>query len=350
MTGAKTHTKLGKLINEFDLDSLIFRRAIRSALVVCLSVVIYHVFHLTQGYWVTLTTLIVMQATLGATLRKGVQRFLGTLLGVAIASIILLTIHNRIVIDFLVIVFIFFAYYFNPFNNLVNYGLVVVPLSISVVLMIALITPDKINAQIVFARFYDTVIGAVLGILGAVLIFPSKVKHQFELSKQNLDNQLMIYYKLIIDMLLNSPQASEKARRKKIFIESMILSDRQYYLDRKYEIHFQLESQKYQKEKLFIEKSERIAQQLFSLHQIARQCHLREELIVFKQLIYHLKNIDKDWLNLEKPLATLKEKLAQTAKKGDNSEKYFREIVGMASLHFTLLNLLNTVKQLKKVE
>lgn len=336
---------LQKLKQAFCLDGLIFRRAVRSALVVFLSVLVYHFFQLTQGYWVTLTTLIVMQATIGATLRKGVQRFLGTLLGVAIASVLLLYIHNRMIIDVLVMIFIFLAYYCNPYNNLVNYGLVVIPLSISVVLMIDLMTPEKINAHIILARFYDTVIGAVLGILGAVLIFPNKVKHQFESSKIYLDNQLLEYYKLIIDMLLTAPHAAEKARRKKIIIESALLSDRQYYLERKYEMHWQFLSAQYQKEKLFLEKSEKIAQQLFSLHQIVKHCHLRDEFIIFKQLIFHLKNIENNWLNLEKPLNYLKEKLAQTAKKGDNSEKYWREITAMASLHFTLMNLLHTVKQ-----
>jgi uncharacterized membrane protein YccC len=98
-----------KLLHEANLESLGFRRALRSAIVVFLSVIICHIFSLTQGYWVTMTAVIVVQTTVGATLRKSCQRFLGTLLGVAIASFLLLWIHHRFLIELLVLFFLFFT-------------------------------------------------------------------------------------------------------------------------------------------------------------------------------------------------------------------------------------------------
>jgi uncharacterized membrane protein YccC len=165
-----------KLLHEANLESLGFRRALRSAIVVFLSVLIYHVFSLTQGYWITMTAVVVVQTTVGATLRKSFQRFLGTLLGVSIASILLLWIHHRFIIEILVLLFLFFTYYFNPYSNLINYGFIVVPLSIMVVFLIALTTPEKIDAGIALVRFYDTAIGALLGILGSFFFFNKKKK------------------------------------------------------------------------------------------------------------------------------------------------------------------------------
>jgi len=332
-----------KLYHSFNLESLIFRRALRSAIVVFLSVVIYQHFSLTQGYWVTLTAMIVVQATVGATLRRGFQRFLGTLLGVIIASLLLYFIHNRVIIDSLVILFIFFAYLVNPFNNLVNYGLVVVPMSLAVVFLIALMTPDKINAQIIFARFYDTVIGAILGVMGALIIFPNKVKHEFEASKKYLEEQMMDYYDAIIDMILNVPNAKNRANTKKILIETALLSDRQYYLERRYEIHFQFESSKYEKEKKFLEKSEKIAQQLFSVHQIARHFHLSEHVIMFKDYFIQFKNARNHWETFDDVMLAFQAQLTQLAKAGDNSEKYWHDIASMANLQFTLTNLVKTI-------
>jgi uncharacterized membrane protein YgaE (UPF0421/DUF939 family) len=333
---------LEKFQNSFNLDSIIFRRALRSAIVIFLSVIIYQHFSLMQGYWVTLTAIIVVQATVGATLRKGFQRFLGTLFGVVIASLLLFFIHNRIIIDILVILFIFSAYLFNPFNNLVNYGFVVIPTSIAVVFLIALITPDKINAQIIFARFYDTLIGAMLGVAGALFIFPNKVKHEFETSKKYLEKQLMDYYDAIMDMILNCPNAGNRAKMKKMFIEAALLSDRQYYLERKYEIQFR--AAKHKKEKNFLEKTEKISQQLFSLHQIARHFHLSEHIMMFKENFIQLKNIEENWDNLDEVLSLFQEKITQLAKTEDNSGKYWQEIASLANLQFTLRNLLITVK------
>jgi uncharacterized membrane protein YgaE (UPF0421/DUF939 family) len=288
-----------------------------------------------------------VQSTVGATLRKSFQRFMGTLLGVAIASLLLLWIHNRIIIDILVMLFLLLTCFFNPFTNLVNYGLVVVPLSISVVFLIALVSPEKLTSGLIFARFYDTAIGAALGVLGALFLFPNKVKSEFETSKKFLQKQLADYFAAIIDMFLHEPEASQQARAKKALVESALLSDRQFYLERAYEIHFH--SSKRRLEKAFLEMSEEAAERLFSLHHMARYT-LEVEC---KPILTILRDAGFDFFSgnskaeplVVSALADLETYLLHKLKTEDNLAHGFSRLASLASLHFLTTRLVHLFKK-----
>lgn len=345
-------TMIEKLSHEANLESIGFRRALRSAIVVFLSVIIYHVFSLTQGYWVTMTAVIVVQATVGATLRKGFQRFLGTLLGVMIASLLLLWIHDRFMIEILMILFLFFTYFFNPYtSNLINYGFIMIPLSIMVVFLIALTNPEKINAGLVYARFYDTVIGAALGVLGSLFLFPNKTKGEFNTSKEYLQKQLADYFLAIMDMFLNRQNADIQAKAKKRQVEYALLSDRQFCLERRYETHFRFSQ--HEIEKRFLEVSERMAQRLFSLHQQARY-HLSPE--IFEEMVEILIQLrDKGFEFLSKEavseealleiLQLMQKHLAEIRQRQDNITQHWQDIAPFAGLHFVITGLIQDIKQ-----
>jgi len=340
-----------KLLQNMHFESLIFRRALRCAIVVFISVLIYQFFSFTQGYWITLTAMIVVQATVGATLRRSFQRFLGTLFGVVIASLLLFFIHNKLILDILVMLFLFLTCFFNSFTNLINYGLVVIPLSISVVFLIALISPETLTPEVIFARFYDTAIGAGLGILGSLFLFPNKVKNQFESSKKFLQKQLAEYFTAIMDMFLNAPHAAKQAKAKKTLVESALLSDRQFYLERIYEMHFHFS--KHESEKKFLETSEQAAERLFSLHHMARYAYEWE----CEDLLTNLRNTGFDFFSghkknkkseqaLSMALDQLQNYLLQKVNASDNLDgAKHSSLAPLASLHFSMGELMTLFKQ-----
>lgn len=337
-----------KLLQNMHFESLAFRRALRCAIVVFISVLIYQFFSFTQGYWITLTAMIVVQATVGATLRRSFQRFLGTLFGVVIASLLLFFIHNKLILDILVMIFLFITCYFNSFTNLINYGLVVIPLSISVVFLIALISPETLTTDIIFARFYDTAIGAGLGILGSLFLFPNKVKNQFDTSKKFLRKQLAEYFTAIMDMFLNVPYASKQAKAKKTLVESALLSDRQFYLERIYEMHFRFS--KHESEKNFLEVSEQAAERLFALHHMARYGHEQE----CESLLTNLRNAGFNFFNgneksdyaFNSALDKLQDYLLQLLKTNNNLDgAKYALLAPLASLHFSMGELMVLFKQ-----
>ena len=60
--------------------------AARTAVAAVLSYLIARLFHLPEAYWSAISTLIVMQSTLGAALPISVQRFAGTAIGAAVGA------------------------------------------------------------------------------------------------------------------------------------------------------------------------------------------------------------------------------------------------------------------------
>ena len=55
--------------------------SLRTTLAVVVSLLVAHLFRLSEAYWAAIATLIVMQSSLGASLPISVQRFVGTILG-----------------------------------------------------------------------------------------------------------------------------------------------------------------------------------------------------------------------------------------------------------------------------
>ncbi|WP_301098716.1 YccS family putative transporter [Otariodibacter sp.] len=70
--------------NQCNLDSPLFRHAIRLSAVVFISAVIAEIFYVEQAYWILLTALLVCQPNYSATKKRLVQRVIGTILGVVV--------------------------------------------------------------------------------------------------------------------------------------------------------------------------------------------------------------------------------------------------------------------------
>ncbi len=70
------------------LRSTAFRHAIRLSITVAIAAAIDLVFDLPRGYWIPLTVLFVLRPDFGSTYTRGLQRYIGTALGVLLATLI----------------------------------------------------------------------------------------------------------------------------------------------------------------------------------------------------------------------------------------------------------------------
>ena len=78
---------------ELRRDSPILRHALRVAVVVAVTDGICKLLNVQHGYWAALTVVMVMRPDFSQTFGRGVARFVGTLVGVAIASTVVLLFH-----------------------------------------------------------------------------------------------------------------------------------------------------------------------------------------------------------------------------------------------------------------
>lgn len=124
---------------------------------------------LSHAYWVTLTVIIILANSLGSTLHKTMQRTIGTAAGVVIAMVV-----DPLLAGFpdlrlgLVIVAIPAVVVFMDRNYTIASGI------ISFLVVMGLQTLEGLPLVELWARLYDTLIGAGIGLGAAWLLFPKR--------------------------------------------------------------------------------------------------------------------------------------------------------------------------------
>jgi uncharacterized membrane protein YccC len=154
------------------LNSLAMRHALRVAIVTAVAVLLTRLLNLPRGYWVTITALIILQPYAGATLIKGLQRFVGTVAGALLTVALVAVIQDSR--GLLVAVFVLAATCVAFLR--VNYLIYSVFLTPTFVLLAEMSAGDWHLAQL---RVVNTLIGGVLGLAGSLLLWPSSERERF---------------------------------------------------------------------------------------------------------------------------------------------------------------------------
>ena len=84
-----------QLAANFTRSSLLLRHAARVALVCGLDVALIFLLHIDHGYWLLLTSLIVLQPHVSGTMRRGLQRIAGTVAGGILAAVLAIALHSQ---------------------------------------------------------------------------------------------------------------------------------------------------------------------------------------------------------------------------------------------------------------
>jgi uncharacterized membrane protein YccC len=155
------------LRDHFHLRSPFGRHAVRLAVTLTAAGVLAHVLPVQRGYWITLTTLLVLRPDFTTTLSRGVARIAGTIVGVVAATAIVVAVPDTPHITLALAIF-FAAISYAAFQ--VNYGLFSLTVTAYVVFLLALVgTPEATAVQ---NRLVATVIGGLLA-MASYLIWPT---------------------------------------------------------------------------------------------------------------------------------------------------------------------------------
>lgn len=164
--GESRQTVLEVLRENLTPRSVALRHALRVGATAAIATALAHVLGVQRGYWVTLTALIVLQPSAGATWVKGVQRIGGTVAGGIVAAGIIALVHDPAVL--LAIVFALAVAAVSVL--LVNYGVYSALLTPTFVLLAETSTPDPHLAGI---RMVNTLIGGALSLVAAKVFWPT---------------------------------------------------------------------------------------------------------------------------------------------------------------------------------
>lgn len=183
-------------LENFNFDSSIFRHSLRIAVVAIIGYAVGIVFELQNSYWILLTIIVIMRPNYGLTKKRSVERTIGTLIGGALAVLIVLWIKSPVVYGILSIITLVIS--FSMVQR--NYRAAAIFLTLSVVFTYTLLTPDIFD--VIKYRVTDTVIGTGLAILGNLLLWPaweiqSMQNTLLETIQANRKyfNQIVSYYK-----------------------------------------------------------------------------------------------------------------------------------------------------------
>jgi len=147
-------------------DATLVRFIARATVLQVIGVIVFEHFHLARGYWLPLTTMVVLQPDYGATRLRAGQRVIGTLAGSALASLLLwLALPPAVVMVAMAATMAGFAFWLKR-----NYTVAVFFITLFVVLITEVST--KVTIAFTIERLAATAAGGLLALLAALLFWP----------------------------------------------------------------------------------------------------------------------------------------------------------------------------------
>ncbi|RXH57527.1 FUSC family protein [Granulicella sibirica] len=155
------------LLADWSLRSTMMRHALRMAAVGAVDVLLMHVLHVNHGFWLAMTSIIVLQPNGSGTMRRGLQRVAGTIAGGIFAALLTAVIHNQAGIIFVITV----GAGLTLASFAVDYGVYCFFLTPTFVL---LSLPQLRDWRYAGVRVVTTLVGAVIAVVAMRLLWPER--------------------------------------------------------------------------------------------------------------------------------------------------------------------------------
>ncbi|MEH2245536.1 FUSC family protein [Nostoc sp.] len=180
------------LRNNFTFDSVLFRHALRLALITTFAELVASVLQLPRGYWITLTALVALKPNFGGTSETTVQRVIGTILGGIIGITLVLLVKNplAIAVCFLVLVFVAMSV------RSLSYSIFTILLTAAIILLLNIISAGGWKVGVL--RIFDSLAGGVLALLGSYLLFPRWERQQLPAQLEKTIRANLAYFQQVI--------------------------------------------------------------------------------------------------------------------------------------------------------
>jgi uncharacterized membrane protein YccC len=156
----------------FNFNTLTTKYAIRTAAASAVAIFISKYFDIDRGYWLAFTVILVIQPYIGDTIKKAMDRVIGTVAG-SIAGGLLLRLPTGLYFKeaVLFMCFVFMVYFIRK-----NYPIAVFFITLSLVLLFDV--EHSFNPMLIYIRTGSTILGAALGIVAGFALLPHRDKRQ----------------------------------------------------------------------------------------------------------------------------------------------------------------------------
>ena len=151
----------------FDKNSVVFLNTIRYGSVLFVAAIIAQSFNFNRSYWVTLSCAAVLSgATIMGTFHRAIQRSLGTIIGILIATAILYFQPDGYVIA----IAIFLLTFLTELAIVLNYGIAALFITPNALLLAESTTKIHDISYFASARVFDVLIGCAIGLIGTLIM------------------------------------------------------------------------------------------------------------------------------------------------------------------------------------
>lgn len=156
-----------RMLEDFNKDSLVFANALRYGIVLFISAFIAFYFGFERAYWIPLSCASVMSgSTIIATFNRGIQRTMGTMIGVIVVSIILSLKPSILMIIILNVLLTAIT----EMLIIRNYAIAVIFITQNAIILAETSTNINDISYFVTARIINVIIGSLIGLIGTYLI------------------------------------------------------------------------------------------------------------------------------------------------------------------------------------
>lgn len=151
----------------FNFNSVTFKYALRTAFSATIALCIYKWFNINHGYWIPFTVIIVLQPYFGATLKRGIDRVLGTILGGVVGGILVFTPSHYFIKEFMLFASSILMVYF------IKKRYSVAAFFVTISLVILFDVEENVSLILIGTRALATISGAIIAIVAGFALLPA---------------------------------------------------------------------------------------------------------------------------------------------------------------------------------
>jgi uncharacterized membrane protein YccC len=185
------------LAENFNLESPLFRHALRLGLGAALGVLIYTFAHISQGLWIGFTLVIVLKPDFSLTFQRLFLRIIGTVLGLLAVYFLLILIHPPLLLEIIGIFSMAIALSLIRFH----YSLAVFFITIFAVIL-SEVQATLPNVDFITARLVGTLIGGAIAFILSFSVLRMKEELRFSSALIQSISEMTVYFQSVMDVYL----------------------------------------------------------------------------------------------------------------------------------------------------
>lgn len=209
--------------NNLNLESHIFRHALRVSLSLLVGYLISLAFVIGHSYWILLTIVVILKPAYSLTKKRNSDRLIGTFLGILIGAAVLYLVEDQTALLIIMLLMITTCYAFVR----INYFISVLTMTPYLVIFFHMLRPSTIQV-VLTDRLVDTAIGSAIAFIASIFFVPSWEHESIRSNMIKLLKANKKYFQLVSNVFSNGddlPKQQFRFVRRDVLTELANVSD-----------------------------------------------------------------------------------------------------------------------------